>query len=120
MGNRTPDVPSRASPSTADAAPSVDERYRLLFEANPLPLWVYDLETLRILDVNEVACRKYGYSRDEFLGLTIRDIRPHGPRPSTRESGAIVSRTARSSTSRSPRTRCSTWAGAPASSARST
>jgi len=56
--------------------PSDAKRYRGLFESNPLPLWVYDLETLRILDVNEVACRKYGYTRDEFLALTIRDIRP--------------------------------------------
>jgi PAS domain S-box-containing protein len=56
--------------------PSDAKRYRVLFESSPLPLWVYDLETLRILDVNEVACRKYGYTRDEFLALTIRDIRP--------------------------------------------
>ncbi|HEY2928279.1 sensor domain-containing protein [Piscinibacter sp.] len=53
-----------------------EQQYRLLFEGNPLPLWIYDLETLRILDVNEVACHKYGYSHDEFLSLTIRDIRP--------------------------------------------
>jgi len=53
-----------------------EQQYRQLFEANPLPMWVYDLETLRILDVNEVACHKYGYTRDEFLALTIRDIRP--------------------------------------------
>ncbi|MEO8103699.1 MAG: PAS domain S-box protein [Betaproteobacteria bacterium] len=53
-----------------------EERYRLLFESNPLPLWVYDPETLRFLDVNEVACARYGYSRQEFLAMTIRDIRP--------------------------------------------
>ena len=53
-----------------------EQQYRQLFEANPLPMWVYDLETLRFLDVNEVACHKYGYTRDEFLALTIRDIRP--------------------------------------------
>ncbi len=41
-----------------------------------MPLWVYDLETLRILDVNEVACRKYGWTRDEFLSMSILDIRP--------------------------------------------
>jgi PAS domain S-box-containing protein len=72
-----PSPASSASQRFADASPSFgDERYRVLFEANPLPMWVYDLETLRILDVNEVACRKYGYARDEFLSLTIRDIRP--------------------------------------------
>jgi len=60
----------------AAMSPTADQQYRLLFESNPLPLWVYDLETLQILDVNEVACQKYGYARDEFLALTIRDIRP--------------------------------------------
>ena len=53
-----------------------DATLGLLFENNPLPLWVYDLTTLRFLDVNDVACRKYGYSRKQFLKLTIRDIRP--------------------------------------------
>jgi len=53
-----------------------DQHYRLLFESNPLPMWVYDLETLGFLDVNDAACRKYGYAREEFLALTIRDIRP--------------------------------------------
>ena len=56
--------------------PESDATFRLLFENNPLPLWLYDLETLRFLDVNEVACHKYGYTREEFLALTIRDIRP--------------------------------------------
>jgi len=53
-----------------------EERYRLLFEANPQPMWVYDLETLRFLAVNAAAVRHYGFSRDEFLGMTIADIRP--------------------------------------------
>src|SRR5215216_2480722 len=38
-----------------------DATFELLFENNPLPLWVYDLETLRFLDINAVACTKYGY-----------------------------------------------------------
>ncbi len=50
--------------------------YRQLFEANPVPMWIYDLQTLAFLDVNEVACQKYGYTRDEFLSMTLRDIRP--------------------------------------------
>ncbi|TMG82624.1 MAG: EAL domain-containing protein [Betaproteobacteria bacterium] len=53
-----------------------DATFQLLFAHNPLPLWVYDLETLRFLDVNDVACHNYGYTREEFLALTIRDIRP--------------------------------------------
>jgi len=63
-----------------------DEHDRLLFEANPLPMWIYDLETLRILDVNEVAFHKYGYTRDEFLALTIRDIRPQEDIPKVEDS----------------------------------
>jgi two-component system, cell cycle sensor histidine kinase and response regulator CckA len=57
-----------------------EERYRLLFEANPHAMWVYDLETLRFLAVNDTAVRQYGYSRAEFLGMTIADIRPAGDR----------------------------------------
>ncbi|HYK19100.1 MAG TPA: PAS domain S-box protein [Pyrinomonadaceae bacterium] len=52
------------------------EQYRLLFESNPQPMWVYDLETLRFLAVNDAAVRHYGYSRAEFLEMTLRDIRP--------------------------------------------
>jgi len=50
--------------------------YRRLFEQNPQPMWVYDLETLGFLAVNEAAVRKYGYSRAEFSHMTIADIRP--------------------------------------------
>lgn len=50
--------------------------YQLLFERNPLPMWVYDPATLRFLTVNEAAIRHYGYSRKEFLGMTLHDIRP--------------------------------------------
>ncbi len=53
-----------------------EERYRLLFDSNPLPMWVYDLETLAFLAVNEAAILHYGYSRAEFLAMTIKDIRP--------------------------------------------
>jgi PAS domain S-box-containing protein len=58
----------------ADADPA--DVHRVLFRANPLPMWVYDLETLHILDVNDVACAKYGYTREEFLRLSLLDIRP--------------------------------------------
>jgi hypothetical protein len=53
-----------------------ERQYRLLFENNPQPMWVYDTATLRFLAVNDAACRHYGYSRDEFLAMTLRDIRP--------------------------------------------
>lgn len=48
----------------------------LLFECHPDPMWIYDRETLRFLEVNNAAIAKYGYSRDEFLAMTIKDIRP--------------------------------------------
>ncbi len=53
-----------------------EELYRSLFENNPQPMWVYDLETLAFLAVNDAAIARYGYSREEFLRLTIADIRP--------------------------------------------
>jgi two-component system cell cycle sensor histidine kinase/response regulator CckA len=63
-----------------------EERYRLLFENNPQPMWVYDRETLRFLAVNEAACQHYGYSREEFLRMTIRGIRPPEDVPALLES----------------------------------
>jgi PAS domain S-box-containing protein len=53
-----------------------EAKYRMLFEANPHPMFVYDMETLRLLAVNDAAANHYGYSPEEFLSLTIRDIRP--------------------------------------------
>ena len=54
--------------------------FRLLLAANPLPMWVYDLETLRFVVVNDAAVAHYGYSRDEFLRMTLADIRPEEER----------------------------------------
>jgi PAS domain S-box-containing protein len=50
--------------------------YRELFELHPLPMWVVDEETLRFLEVNAAALRKYGWRRDDFLAMTVFDIRP--------------------------------------------
>lgn len=50
--------------------------YRLMFEHNPQPMWIYDLETLAFLKVNQAATSHYGYSEEEFLSMTIKDIRP--------------------------------------------
>jgi PAS domain S-box-containing protein len=52
-----------------------EKQYRLLFQGNPHPMWVFDLETLAILEVNEAATNHYGYSRDEFLRMTLGDLR---------------------------------------------
>ena len=53
-----------------------ENRYHQLFESNPIPMLVYDFSSLQILDVNNSAIAHYGYSREEFLLLTIKDIRP--------------------------------------------
>ncbi|MDT4895401.1 MAG: two-component system, cell cycle sensor histidine kinase and response regulator CckA [Acidobacteriota bacterium] len=53
-----------------------EQRYRLLFERNPQSMWVFDLETLAFLEVNDAAIHHYGYAREEFLAMTIKDIRP--------------------------------------------
>ncbi len=64
-----------------EALKESEEKYRLLFESNPIPMWVYDLESLRFLAVNEAAVMKYGYSKDEFLAMTLKDIRPSEEMP---------------------------------------
>lgn len=53
-----------------------EESFRLLFTNNPLPMWVYDLETLAFLQVNDAAVNRYGYSREEFISMRLPDIRP--------------------------------------------
>ncbi len=53
-----------------------EDRIRAMFENNPHPMWMFDRETLRFVEVNEAAVRHYGFSRDEFLRMTIEDIRP--------------------------------------------
>jgi PAS domain S-box-containing protein len=69
-----------------DALRASEERYRLLFESNPQPMWVYDLETLGFLAVNEAAVRGYGYSREDLSGMTIEDIRPPEDVPALRRN----------------------------------
>lgn len=53
-----------------------EREYRLLFDLSPIPMWVYDLETLAFLRVNRAATDHYGFSESEFLKMTLRDIRP--------------------------------------------
>jgi PAS domain S-box-containing protein len=52
-----------------------EEQYRQLFEGNPMPMWIFDCDTLAILEVNEAAIGHYGYSRREFLAMKVSDIR---------------------------------------------
>jgi diguanylate cyclase (GGDEF)-like protein/PAS domain S-box-containing protein len=49
--------------------------FRLLFEENPLPMWVVDVNTLELLAVNAATCRHYGYSREQMLAMTVEDLR---------------------------------------------
>jgi len=65
-----------------------DAKFRLLFEDNPLPMWVFDRETLRFLEANHAAVAHYGYSREEFLGMTVADIRPPEDVPRLKDSVA--------------------------------
>jgi diguanylate cyclase (GGDEF)-like protein/PAS domain S-box-containing protein len=52
------------------------ESFRMLFDSHPLPVWVWDHETFRYLAINDAAVAHYGYSREQFLGMTVLDIRP--------------------------------------------
>ncbi|MDD3846571.1 MAG: PAS domain S-box protein [Syntrophorhabdaceae bacterium] len=59
-----------------------EERYRNMFDNIPFPTFVYDFETLKIVDVNTFAVRSYGYSREELLGMTLKDLKPDEDVPS--------------------------------------
>ncbi len=61
-----------------------ERRFRHLFEHNPVPMWIYRREDLAFLAINDAAIADYGYSRDEFLGMTIADIRPREDVPLVR------------------------------------
>jgi len=74
------------------ALDSSEDRQRILFDSNPLPVWVYDFETLAFLAVNESAVSTYGFSRDEFLRMTIRDIHTPATLPDLEKLLANISR----------------------------
>jgi PAS domain S-box-containing protein len=63
--------------------------FRLLFDSNPLPMWVFDRKTLQFLAVNEAASQQYGFSSREFLTMTIAEIRPEEDIPALLEATAI-------------------------------
>lgn len=52
----------------------------VVFDSNPLPMWIYDAQTLRFLSVNDAAVASYGYSREQFLTMSLLDIRPREER----------------------------------------
>ena len=61
---------------SANVAKQSADKFRLILENNPHPMWIYDHETLRFSEVNHAASAKYGYTREEFLKMKITDIRP--------------------------------------------
>ena len=62
------------------AAKLASEQYRLLFAGNPHPMWMYDRDSLAFLQVNDAAVAQYGYTRDQFLQMTLLDVQPLGCR----------------------------------------
>ena len=62
--------------SAEEALIESQQKYKYLFHSNPHPMWIYDLETFRFLEVNNAAVNHYGFSKSEFLSMTIKDIRP--------------------------------------------
>ena len=77
--------------TAAETLEESEASYRHFFEANPHPMWIYDCDTFRFLLVNNAAIERYGYSRDEFLAMTIMDIRPVEDIPLVLES--LISQT---------------------------
>jgi PAS domain S-box-containing protein len=74
LSSRKPIGNLRGNEEVAIAPRASDASYRLLFEKHPTPMWVFAAESLSFLAVNEAAINRYGYSRAEFLRMTIRDI----------------------------------------------
>ena len=64
------------TPLSIDTTRKLDIGYRLLFEKNPLPMWVYDVQSLRMLAVNDAALAQYGYSKQAIVGLSVLDLHP--------------------------------------------
>ena len=63
-----------------------EEKYRHLFENNPEPMWIYDPDTLKFVEVNQAAIDHYGYSEEEFMEMTLLDIRPEEDAEALKES----------------------------------
>src|SRR5215217_5105398 len=79
----------RAQDDTASHAANLalrdsEVRYRQVFESNPIPMFLWDLETLRIVHVNRAALERYGYTQEELRGMTMFDLRPEEDVPRLR------------------------------------
>lgn len=73
-----------------ERAREAERQFYMLFERNPMPIWLFDLHTLRFLEVNEAAVQQYGFSRDEFLAMSVLDIRPQEDWAEVRETVGLV------------------------------
>lgn len=62
-----------------------EEKYRMLFFASPSPMWIYEMDSYQIMDVNDSVLSSYGYSREELLNMSIMDLRPSEDRQSLEE-----------------------------------
>ena len=74
----------------ARASRQLTEEYRLTFDTNPHPLWIYDAETFDFLDVNQAACDSHGYTRDELMNLRLPDIVEASEMPKVRQQLALT------------------------------
>jgi two-component system, cell cycle sensor histidine kinase and response regulator CckA len=82
---------SRRAPLPDPVSEQPADAYRALFEHNPMPMWVYDSESLAFLEVNAAAVEHYGYTRDEFSRMSILDIRPEEDRAqAARQASRLV------------------------------
>lgn len=59
-----------------DSLRKSETNYKLLFDAHPAPMWVYNMDTLNFIEVNDAALIRYGYTRGEFMQMNLKDIRP--------------------------------------------
>lgn len=73
-----------------ERAREAERQFRLLFDRNPVPIWLFDMHTLRFLEVNQAAIRQYGYSREEFLAMNVLDIRPREEWAEVQESVSLA------------------------------
>jgi PAS domain S-box-containing protein len=71
-------LPPGLVPGANDEPLAADRDFQELFTENPLPVWLVDPVTAKFIDVNPAAIRKYGYTRGEFLTMTMRDLSPAG------------------------------------------
>jgi len=78
--------------ASAAAVTTVDPWYRALFLENHQPAWMFDPETLAFLSVNDAAVRRYGYSQEQFLSMTLKSIRPPEDVPALLDSVASLDR----------------------------